>query len=498
VPPLATRVGRTIRHHALLVPADRVAVAISGGPDSVALVWLLRDVALTAGFSLAGLIHVNHGLRGAESAGDEAFCRALAARLDLPIEVQHLDTAALARAAGRSIEATARDARYAFFEVAAPRLDATAVATGHTLDDQAETVLLRLLRGAGIRGAAGIRIRRGPYVRPLLECRRTDVRRYLVARGERFREDSSNADRSIPRNRIRHDLVPAIEAIAPGGVRALARFAALAADDDAFLEHTAIEVAPSIVLSDEGRLELDADRLASAPAPLARRVVRRLVEAVSGRPLGAGHTDALVDLARADTLTGHLDLPGLAVERQGRLLAVAVVTGGGAGRRLAETVGFERPLPVPGRVEVPEAGVAITATLESGRAAPPGAGSGDEAVVQARAVTLPLVVRSRRAGDRLRPLGAPGRRKLQDVLVDRKVPRAARDRVPIVVDAAGRIVWVAGLVLADRCRVTAPTAGVVVLTLKRLDSVSRTARTGTPGQPVPGAAPGVPARRERE
>jgi tRNA(Ile)-lysidine synthase len=483
--PLARRVGRTIRRHALFGPADRVAVALSGGPDSVALVWLLRELAAGLDVALAGFLHVNHGLRGDESAADEAFCRALAQRLDLPLEVRHIDTAALAHAAGRSIEATARDARYAFFEAAAPRLNATVVATGHTLDDQAETVLLRLLRGAGARGAAGIRVRRGPYVRPLLECRRADIRRYLAARGEAFREDTSNLDLTIPRNRIRRHLIPAIEAMAPSATPALARFAALVAADDVFLEQSAIELTPSIVLSEGARFELDADALAGAPAPLARRVVRRVAERLSGRPLAARHVEALLELVRADRVRGHLDLPGLAAERRGPV--VVLVPGGQRTNRPApaacQTAAFERLLPVPGRVEVPEAGVAIVARAAAHAPAAFGLRGGGEAVVQAGAVRLPLAVRNRRPGDRLQPLGAPGRRKLQDVLVDRKVPRAARDGVPIVVDAAGRIVWVAGLVVAEWCRVTAPTASVVVLTLERLTRFSRGERAGAAGAP---------------
>ena len=179
---LASRVLRVIRKHALLAATDRVAVALSGGADSVALLWLLVELGRAGDLpgAVTGVIHVNHGLRGAEAARDEDFCRGLADRLGLPIEAATIDVAGAARATRRSLEATARDLRYQFFTEAAARLGATVVATGHTLDDQAETVLLRLLRGAGSRGLAGIRLRRGSCIRPLLATRRDDLRRYHV------------------------------------------------------------------------------------------------------------------------------------------------------------------------------------------------------------------------------------------------------------------------------------------------------------------------------
>jgi tRNA(Ile)-lysidine synthase len=456
----------TVRANALIGPEDRVAVALSGGPDSVALVWLLRELTsageLKAG--LTGLIHVNHGLRGEEAERDEAFCRELAGRLSLPIEVARLDVAEAARAERRSIEAVARDLRYRFFAEAADRLGATVVATGHTLDDQAETVLMRLLRGAGSRGLTGIRVRRGRFIRPLLECRRADLRGYLAARDEPFCEDSSNASFAIARNRIRHQLIPVIRDIAPGGIAALARLASLAAADEAYLEAHVSEVAPSVVLTTEGGVQLDTGRLAAQPAAIGRRLVRQALERVApARGVSASHLDAVLELARASQPSGFLDLSGVTAERRGAVILLEPAKPSG---RAEQAAGFELPLPVPGCIDVPAAGLSVSAWMrEDG-------GSllsldADAVAVQAGALALPLVVRSRRPGDRLQPLGAPGRRKLQDLLVDRKVPRADRDRVPLVVDAAGRIVWVAGVTIAEECRVTAPSAGVVVLKVQK-------------------------------
>jgi tRNA(Ile)-lysidine synthase len=470
---LARRVARAIRENSLLTAGDRAAVAVSGGADSVALVWLLHELAVAAAWQLAGLVHVHHGLRGADADEDEAFCRALAARLGVPIDVTRVDVEARARATRRSVEVAARDLRYAAFREAMTRLDATVVATGHTLDDQAETVLLRLLRGAGTRGLAGIRPRRGPYVRPLLGCRRAELRDYLSARGETFRDDLSNADVAIARNRLRHELMPVIERIAPGGVRALARCAALAADDEAFLRRAVAQQAAGVLrltpggsTGTPGRVDLDAAALARLPPALARRFVRDLAEQVSGHVWSAGHVDDLLALARADTDHGHLDVPGSSASRRAGTVVLRR-TGSPddeAATRPADVV--ERPLAVPGEVHVPELRLTLRATPAATAEEPISSEEG-RVMVQADALRHPLTVRTRRPGDRLRPLGAPGSRKLQDVFVDRKVPRDERDRIPLVVDAQGRIVWVAGLVLSHDCRVTEPRKGMVILELRR-------------------------------
>jgi tRNA(Ile)-lysidine synthase len=459
-----SRLGRgvllTIRRRALLATGDRVAVALSGGPDSVALAWLLRELEAVAAWPLAGLIHVHHGVRGAEADADEAFCRQLADRMRLPIEVRRIDAPALARNLRVSIEAAARLGRYQALDAARLALAATKVATGHTLDDQAETVLLRLLRGAGSRGVSAIRPRLGEIVRPLIDCRRRALRDYLAARGELARDDATNQDISIPRNRLRASVVPSIEAAWPGGIVALARFADLATDDEAWLAGAARSTAAHRSTPD-GAVEIDLDVLCGLPVALGRRVIREAIETAGGRP-AFKHVEAVYRLARADKTTSRLHLARVTVERlDGRLRLAAPREGQPVGSSVP------RVLSVPGEVLLAETGETIRASLTE-RADMPAHPSlaGQIALLQADAVPVPLAVRFRRPGDRWRPLGAPGTRKLQDWFVDRKVPRAARDRVPLVVDARDRIVWVAGFTIAHECRVTAPAEGVVVLELK--------------------------------
>lgn len=471
MPPLISRVRRALERDALIPPGARVLVAVSGGSDSVALLHVLHELGPAMGFSLAGLAHLNHQLRGDDSDGDEAFCRDLAAGLDLPAAVQRTDIAALASAQRASIEVAARRVRYRFLEQAAGRLDADIVATGHTRDDQAETFLLRLLRGAGATGLSAIPPRRGIFVRPLLDERRDDLRAYLAERGLTFREDATNADTRIPRNWVRHALLPILSVRLGGDLTdLLAREAGLLRDDGALLDEIGDEAARRIVRErPEGGVALAAKALQALPPALARRVVRRALGRTSPAFQGAAHVDRVLEVAAQDGPTGPVDLPGVRLERIGA--NVVLCTREGRGRQTP--VAFRYALPVPGRLVLAEAGVVIEADLvapdnpEAVAAQRVGADA-SKAVVDAAVAADGLWVRSRKPGDAYRPFGLGRRKKLQDVFVDRKVPRDRRDRVPIVVDARDRIVWVAGIGPSDDVRVTEATQSVVTLAVSRL------------------------------
>lgn len=465
---LADRVRRTLRKHALAERGSRVIVAVSGGPDSVALVHVLNSLADTGEIALVGLAHFNHRLRDA-AGRDEAFCRDLAARLALPIEIGSADVRAIAAAERASIEDAARDARYAFLEGAADRLRADRIGVGHTRDDQAETFLLRVLRGAGPRGLASIYPRVGRIIRPLIDTTRADVLEYLAARGLAYCEDETNRDLTNPRNRIRHELIPYLrQHLSPDVVSVLAREAAIARDDAEWLEQEAIEAERSCVPSDSGTLGLDAPALRLLHPSVARGVIRRaLVGSGPGRFVNFEHVDAVLDLVRHGA-RGGVDLPGQRVERRDDRVVFTPVA-----RRSAQPApvsGLARPLPVPGEVELTGLGWAIStargvadqAVLDAVTA------RGLEVAMLAGAVEEPLGVRTRRPGDLLRPLGLGGRKKLQDVFVDKKVDRAERDTVPLVVDARDRIVWVVGLTLDEAVRVPAPGQAVIFLKAKRL------------------------------
>jgi tRNA(Ile)-lysidine synthase len=480
---LRQRVADTIHRHALWREGGRVLVGLSGGADSVALLLILKQYEANGALRVAGAAHVNHQLRGADADGDEAFCAALAARYGVPFISERVDVAALARAEKRSIEDAARVARLAFFERAAAALHADVVAVAHTKDDQAETFLLRLMRGAGTRGLAGIRPKAGRIVRPLLEVDRGALREYLAARAETFREDATNADVRIPRNRVRHELLPYLGShFSPGIVDVLARTAELARQDEEFLHEEAIKLAAGVVLSDV-TIRLDAIGLSSAHRALSSRVAHAALQRLAGsKAIHFEHVDRLLALA-ADDAAGEgraISLPGQIAVRVGDRIELRPAQRSrrrrkAEGGREEEGNSFAVSLSIPGEVQLGAQAVAaeriVETPAEPGRQKKKWHARGAEVGVAAGALALPLAVRSRRPGDRFRPLGAPGRRKLQDFLVDRKVRREDRDAVPLVVDAHDRIVWVVGQSVAEDFRVTDPSQGVILLKVRHLGGV---------------------------
>jgi len=478
---LASRARETIRRYKLARPGERVLVALSGGADSVALLLILRRLQDEGAVDVAGAAHLNHQLRGAEADADEAFCAALAARIGVPFVSEKVDVAALARAQKRSVEDAARTARYAFLARAADRLGADVIAVAHTREDQAETFLLRLLRGAGTRGLASIQPRAGRVVRPLIEVERAALRAFLDQHGESFREDATNADVSIPRNRVRHELIPFLRShFSPGVVGVLAREAALARQDEEFLQAEAIKLAAQIVLFEDDVIRLDAAGLRDASPALSSRVVQAALQRYAGRkPIAFHHIERVLGLAigsagfarrgRGAAKAGAVSLPGQTALRTGG----SIVLRRRLVHRSAEREGgnsFAFPLSIPGEVELGPQRLAVGA--ERLPAATGGearwAGRGTEVGIAEASLHLPLGVRSRRPGDRFTPLGGPGARKLQDFLVDRKVARDARDALPLVVDGRDRIVWVVGQSVAEDFRVTDPSQGVILLKVRHL------------------------------
>ncbi|MFL6280822.1 MAG: tRNA lysidine(34) synthetase TilS [Vicinamibacterales bacterium] len=469
---LVERVRTTIRRHALVGAGDRVLVALSGGPDSVALLHLLLELQNDGDLVVAAVAHFHHQLRGADADGDEAFSRDLAASLGVPFEVGRENVRQAARGAGRSIEDMARELRYRFLHSAAERVRADVIAVGHTLDDQAETFLLRLVRGAGLRGLSGIRPRAGRVIRPLIEISRPELRGYSRERGLASRDDPSNQDLSIARNRVRHALIPYLEReFNPDITHVLARDASNARADDTRLEREAIDLASTIVLStSDGNTQIDAAALRSLDPALSSRIaLRALTNSSRGRFVGFEHVEQILRLAEQDD-GAAVDLPGQRATRRGG----AIVLGAPRRRVRRDDAGpansFRFPLSIPGEVTLDNQGWAVSAHRLD--ALDPAAGCGParaiEVTIAADPVALPLAIRSRRQGDRFRPLGMGHRKKLQDFLVDRKIPRETRDSLPLVVDGEDRIVWVVGESVAEDFRVTEPSRGVILLKARRL------------------------------
>ena len=433
---------------ALLKPGLRLAVGLSGGADSVALLRLLEKRSRELGLVLSAA-HLHHGLRGAEADADRDFCHDLAERLGLPFHEARVDTAEAARpdpATGKppeTIEEAARRLRYAWFRELMNSGAVEAVATAHTLDDQAETVLARFLRGAWTEGLAGIhpvvRFPEGRILRPLLKTRRADIEAYLRELGQHWREDSSNRHLTFTRNRIRHELLPVLEVWNPRLREHLAQMSELAREEDAWWEGEVERVAAQIVLpgrsvrgggraASEG-LAIEANRLAELPVALQRRVLRLAAGRLGAEPDFDG-TEALRALALTGKAGQKCELAGVLGERTHRELRLTAVGRAGA-KAPASRPSCE--IELPGEVAVAEFGIRVRISVSN-----------------PAALTCPnpprAVLRPWKAGDRVRLRHSGGPRKVKEILERMHVTGSARANWPVL-EVDGRIVWMQGVQL---------------------------------------------------
>ena len=438
----------------MLAGGETLVVAVSGGADSIALLHLLHAIAPAWRLALH-VIHVDHGLRS-DSAADARFVHELATRLGVTVHVERVQVGS------GSVEAAARIARYAALEAYADRVGAARIAVGHTLDDQAETVLMRVLDGAGVRGLAAIPPVRGRIIRPLIEMRRDELRTLLTTEGLAWVEDPSNRDPKFRRNRIRHELLPLLVAsYATDVVPALARVARLARESvDTMERAAALELERLVIPTGEPMHEavvLPRAALAALPESTAAEVLRQAAARFGSRaPLRAWAHRGLRRVLAPAPPRRPFRLGGVSIEVSGDRIRV------GAGPALAVS---PRTLSVPGRIELPEIQRALEARLvpAAGYAIPRDA---DWVAFDARALPRQLLVRGRRRGDRLVAFGA-GERRLKTLLIDAGVPRWDRGRLPVI-EADGKILWVAGLRRAAGGAITAETTQIVEILLLSL------------------------------
>jgi tRNA(Ile)-lysidine synthase len=468
-PALLNQMVRTVKQRALFSPGQHLLVAVSGGADSMALLSLLHQLAPSWHLSLT-VVHFNYGLRGGESDADESFVRTWCDERHIPLIVQR--PVLHKRRGTSSLQAAAREVRYAAMQQVACDLEADRIVVGHTANDQAETMLMWMLRGAGLSGLAGMPyVREGIIVRPLLASTREDVLAYLHQKRLSYRCDSSNEKPLYHRNRVRKEIMPALTRLRPAAVRVLQRQADVLRDDEAYLEQIVGDLVSSLVRDDEeGHQRFDREGVAALPVALQRRLIRmvlrkcdeqkrapnlRVVEAVrhfllKGRP-GARLT------MRSGLLIQRHNYAELTRPQCGRLVDSPDVVRGSTA---------ELPLTVPSvaywgrkyRFEVQLMTRDETAHL------PPTRSSG-RALFDADRFSKPLVVRGWQAGDRFCPQGMKGQtKKLQDLFTDLKLGREERRDVPILVAPEG-VLWVVGKRQDDRFVVRDSTTVCLVVTV---------------------------------
>ncbi len=462
----------------MFAAGDRVVVAVSGGPDSVALLDVLFQLKERLGIELH-VAHLNHRLRGAQSEADAEFVRQLASRLGIAVTVEQRDVPEFIRKQRLSLEEGAREIRYQFLQEVAQRIGATKIATAHNLDDQAETVLFRLLRGAGRRGLSGIPpVRDRHFVRPLLGTSRKQIEEYLAQRGLSFRCDSSNADLSYTRNKIRHQLLPLLRKnYNPDIVTTLARTAEILRDEDDFLEEQTAQSFSLIVKEKTKRkIILDINRFLDYHICLRRRVLRNILKELLGREdyPEFSQVEELIQLAGSES--GWIQIaPELRAQRSGNLLII----------KKGRVPPFQKKVGIPAEVKIPELGAQISTqvlTAEQFGEKPwsrkiiiqRGWQVGSQtAFFDLDSICGGLQLRSRRPGDSFQPLGLNGHKKVKDLLTDRKVPRILRDEIPILTDQ-NKIVWVVGIEVNALCKLTPRTQRILKVQFQPAETNSAT------------------------
>ncbi len=448
-PPAIKRAVRTIDRFGMFSPGEKVLVGVSGGPDSTALLHIL--VQLTRRYKLTlGVAHLNHGLRPVRADQDEAFVAQLAGDLKLPL-FRHGET--LCPESG-SVEEQAREARYRFFKAVMQDYGYAKIALGHQKNDNAEAVLMHLLRGSGIRGLAGIPpIRDNEVVRPLIDLDRSEIIDYLEDHRIPFVEDETNKDLVYERNRIRHHLIPIIrEAYNPNIIDTLHRTADVCREEDIWFERHIGPLLDRIVpRSERQRLEIHHSPLAKANLAIQRRLIRGALSNWQGhlRRLGAHHIDAVLGLLSADAEGKKISLPnGIeAIRTPSHLQFVqrdadnAVETNKKSD--FCHTISHIDCLPLA--VDIPAYGCRIRfdvdVSIQEARLP-----SGDEntAWFDLEELTFPLQIRSFKPGDRISPYGMQGTQKIKKLFIDRKIPAARRHQIPLL-ESHGAVVWVAGI-----------------------------------------------------
>lgn len=431
-------VKQTLRQAGIDSGSPLVA-AVSGGVDSLVLLHLLVDLSAEMGFRLS-VCHVDHAMR-TESADDASYVAELCHAWDVPFYSERVDVWARVRLTGESPEEAARNLRYEVLRRASQKQDDAKIALAHHMDDQAETVLIHLLRGAGTGGLGGMRSIRGDLIRPLLSFPKAMLEAYAAEHHIIPREDATNSDTAYLRNRIRLSLLPELETYQPQTVQSLGRLAQIVQADEDFLEEMTDAYQARMMHTEDGRCTIGRKDFREAPLAIRRRLVRRAVAHVLAREggLSFAHSERLremIDTAHAGS-TCPLTSEGWLICTSGE--AVFLRGAMAAPRKLAE-----HTIVLGGSTVLEEVGITIRAELTNTIEA-----DADGVWFDAEKIALPLHVRARRDGDTIATRGAAGKKKLKKELIDCKIAVSERDMIPLVCDADDNILWVVGVRTAN-------------------------------------------------
>ncbi len=455
--PLFPRVKRTIDRHHLLEKEDRLIVGVSGGVDSMVLLYLLNRLREPFALDLV-VAHVNHGLRPEESQKEAELVRKESERLGLPFEYGQVDVKTFQKARGFSPQDAARRLRFRFFDELMNKRQAGKVALGQNADDQVETVLLRLMRGSGLAGLKGIlTFRDGRVIRPLLSVWRKEIESYAAEHHIPYLVDSSNLKKEYLRNRIRLELIPLIERGYQSNFKgALLKTSIILQEENEYLDQSAEEAYGRVIRLEDGRLSFNCSDFRSLHKAIRWRVVRKLLKRMI--PESVADTSRWPDpltLSQKLSRDGSFYIefpPGFFIEKRYDTVCL------GKGRQ-APVPPFEVTLVVPGPVFLQAVGKKVVSEevsrVDGLKETPP-----NTALLDYHRLQFPLKIRNVRPGDRFRPLGVKGTQKLKEFFIDHKVPAFERARIPLLISGES-IAWVAGYRIDERFKITDRTERVL-------------------------------------
>ncbi len=447
------KVKKIIEKYGMISPGDKILVAVSGGPDSVCLLHMLNRLAKEMDLDLH-IAHINHGIRKRESKREEKFVKSLADGMGLPVTVKSLDVPAYARGKRLTIEEAARDMRYRALESFATRLGIKKIALGHTASDQVETVLMHFLRGSGPQGLSGMapvrKLGRSSIIRPLIEINREEILQYLKENNLTFCLDSSNRRTEYFRNKIRLNLLPLLRKNYNRNIEgALLRLSEISKEENAYWDSVIERVFRRVVSREKGKISVDFRRFLRYNVVIQRRVLHRLL----GGIVSLRQIEAIRSLAYKSSEGKRIYLgKKFSVRKEGDFLTFSSSPEGRFKR-------FNYPIRVPGKNEIRQLDLTVNTRIVNSH--PVSHRVTNTAYFDVDKINWKgLVLRNRRDGDRFRPFGLRGTKKLSDFFIDRKISRNLRDRIPLLVDGDD-ILWVMGIRRADKARITEGTRRVL-------------------------------------
>jgi tRNA(Ile)-lysidine synthase len=448
----------TVKEYDLISPGDRVLIAVSGGVDSTALLHLLASLRDEYKLSLH-VTHLNHMIRKGDADLDVKYVKEISGKLSIPVTVEACDVQAMAKKRKMGLEVTARHVRYDFFERTAENIGATRIAVGHNADDNVETFLMRMLRGAGLKGLCGITPKRGKIIRPMIKCWRKELEEYVGSLKLVPRRDYTNYESKYMRNRVRMKLLPQLRLYNLNIKEIILQTILLLTEDSGYLETNAEEILSEVLVSDNGdEVRLNIEKIRALSFSMQGRIIRLAVEKVKGDLMEVSYVhirDILKQLEANEGWELHLPAGVFVTGHHGELIF------GRERPAMPEVQPFRYSVRIPGSVKIKELGKEFKATVEKERG---NSDSGNMVYVDYAALGKTVTVRNRKDGDRFNPLGMDGTKKIQDLFVDEKIPAEQRDLIPII-ESGGKVVWVGGVRLDDRAKVTDKTKKVVKLEL---------------------------------